>query len=159
MLVCENPIFILFVFYFKPKFPFSKNIGKNRFIKNFILIYKQSKYETNFNLVELAGGINNFSPMLGNNASQLMKNLQQLISSNPEYLTSGIPTHLIQQMWNKEPGKTTMTTTATTVANSVSLPSNNVMLQSKVINKKIIDVCYYFLLFKLNKITFFILKF
>jgi hypothetical protein len=53
--------------------------------------------------VEMAGGINNFSPMIGNNASQLMKNLQQLIKANPAYLTSGIPTHLIQQMWKKEP--------------------------------------------------------
>lgn len=51
----------------------------------------------------MAGGINNFSPMIGNNASMLMKNLQQLIAANPAYLTSGIPTHLIQQMWKKEP--------------------------------------------------------
>lgn len=58
--------------------------------------------------VELAGGINNFSPMIGNNASQLMKNLQQLIAANPAYLTSGIPTHLIQQMWKKEPQQTVM---------------------------------------------------
>jgi hypothetical protein len=50
----------------------------------------------------MAGGINNFSPMIGNNASQLMKNLQQLIAANPAYLTSGIPTHLIQQMWKKD---------------------------------------------------------
>jgi hypothetical protein len=53
--------------------------------------------------VEISGGISNFSPMIGSNASQLMKNLQQLIAANPEYLTSGIPTHLIQQMWKKEP--------------------------------------------------------
>lgn len=90
--------------------------------------------------MELAGGINNFSPMLGSNASQLMKNLQQLISSNPEYLTSGIPTHLIQQMWNKEPSTT----------NTVSMPPKNVMLQTKVISKNNTDVCfdfyYYFLL-------------
>jgi len=57
--------------------------------------------------VESAGGINNFSPMIGNNASQLMKNLQQLIAANPSYLTSGIPTHLIQQMWKKEPDQMT----------------------------------------------------
>lgn len=56
-----------------------------------------------FILVDMAGGINNFSPMLGNNASLLMKNLQQLIASNPAYLTSGIPTHLIQQMWKNDP--------------------------------------------------------
>ncbi|CRK86966.1 CLUMA_CG000782, isoform A [Clunio marinus] len=56
--------------------------------------------------VERAGGINNFSPMIGNNASQLVKNLQQLIAANPAYLTSGIPTHLIQQMWKKEPEPT-----------------------------------------------------
>lgn len=54
-------------------------------------------------LVDMAGGINNFSPMIGNNASLLMKNLQQLIASNPAYLTSGIPTHLIQQMWKNDP--------------------------------------------------------
>lgn len=87
--------------------------------------------------MESAGGINNFSPMLGNNASQLMKNLQQLIASNPEYLTSGIPTHLIQQMWNKEP--------SATAAGTNSLP-NNPMMQTKVINKKIFDVCLLFLL-------------
>jgi hypothetical protein len=51
----------------------------------------------------MAGGINNFSPVIGNNASQLMKNLQQLIASNPDYLKSGIPTHLIQQMWKQNP--------------------------------------------------------
>lgn len=54
----------------------------------------------------MAGGINNFSPVIGNNASQLMKNLQSLIAANPAYLTSGIPTHLIQQMWKKEPEPT-----------------------------------------------------
>lgn len=53
--------------------------------------------------VDMAGGINNFSPMIGNNASQLVKNLQQLIAAHPEYLKSGIPTHMIQQMWKKEP--------------------------------------------------------
>lgn len=89
--------------------------------------------------VEMAGGIGNFSPMIGSNASQLMKNLQQLISSNPEYLTSGIPTHLIQQMWKKEPNSTVPTTTSLV---------NNSMLQSKVMmNKNIImDVRYYFLI-------------
>lgn len=56
----------------------------------------------------MAGGINNFSPMIGNNASQLMNNLKQLIAANPAYLTSGIPTHLIQQMWKKEPEPTVM---------------------------------------------------
>lgn len=40
--------------------------------------------------------------MIGDNASKLMKNLQQLIAANPAYLTRGIPTELIQQMWNKE---------------------------------------------------------
>lgn len=99
-----------------------------------------------FNLVEMAGGINNFSPMLGNNASHLMKNLQQLISSNPEYLTSGIPTHLIQQMWNAKESATTANAAA-----GGSLSNNNVMLQSKVMmQKKIIDVCllfYYYLTF------------
>ncbi|XP_070492560.1 protein strawberry notch isoform X1 [Chironomus tepperi] len=60
--------------------------------------------------LERAGGINNFSPMIGSNASQLMKNLQQLIASNPEYLKSGIPTHLIQQMWKKEPAPSVMQT-------------------------------------------------
>jgi hypothetical protein len=49
------------------------------------------------------GGINNFSNVLGNNGSQLLKNLQSLIAANPSYLTSGIPTHLIQQMWMSEP--------------------------------------------------------
>lgn len=93
----------------------------------------------------MAGGINNFSPMLGNNASHLMKNLQQLISSNPEYLTSGIPTHLIQQMWNAKESATSTTATA-----GGSLPNNNVMLQSKVMmHKKVFDVCYY-LIFNLS---------
>lgn len=74
-------------------------------------------------IVELAGGINNFSPMIGNNANQLMKNLQQLIAANPAYLTSGIPTHLIQQMWKKDPEPTVM--------------------QPKVINNRLTDVCSY----------------
>ena len=56
----------------------------------------------------MAGGIGNFSPMIGNNASQLMNNLKQLIAANPAYLTSGIPTHLIQQMWKKEPEQSAM---------------------------------------------------
>jgi hypothetical protein len=77
----------------------------------------------------MAGGINNFSPMIGSNASQLMKNLQQLIASNPDYLTSGIPTHLIQKMWKNE-------------------PESNVMLTPKVtqnaISNRIFDVCFYF---------------
>ena len=38
----------------------------------------------------MSGGINNFSPIIGNNAS-------------PDYLTNGIPTHLIQQMWKNDP--------------------------------------------------------
>jgi hypothetical protein len=78
--------------------------------------------------VEMAGGINNFSPMIGNNASQLMKNLQQLIVQNPAYLTSGIPTHLIQQMWKKEPEP----------------PS---MLQPKMVNSRIHEVCNLFFFF------------
>lgn len=49
----------------------------------------------------------NLSPMLGSNAATLMKNLQRLIASNPEYLTSGIPTHLIQSMYKNEPTKET----------------------------------------------------
>lgn len=47
----------------------------------------------------MAGGIGNFSGTIGNDASQVLKNLQQLIAQNPAYLTSGIPTHLIQQMY------------------------------------------------------------
>jgi hypothetical protein len=99
--------------------------------------------------VERAGGIANNLPMLGSNASQLMKNLQQLIASNPEYLTSGIPTHLIQQMWNKEPAPSAATTTTT--AGIGSLPANR-MIQTKVINRNVIDVCsfiifYYFSLY------------
>lgn len=92
--------------------------------------------------MERAGGINNFSPMIGSNASQLMKNLQQLIASNPEYLTSGIPTHLIQQMWKKE-------------------PEPNVMLTPKVMptmqtsNRTIIsDVCYYYFIIYSIKLNF-----
>lgn len=53
-------------------------------------------------LVEMSGGINNFSPVIGNNASQVLKNLQALIAANPDYLTNGIPTHLIQQMWKND---------------------------------------------------------
>lgn len=56
------------------------------------------------------GGINNFSGVLGANGSQMLKNIQALIATNPSYLTSGIPTHLIQQMWNKE-ATTKVTTT------------------------------------------------
>ena len=37
-----------------------------------------------------------------------MNNLKQLIAANPAYLTSGIPTHLIQQMWKKEPEQSAM---------------------------------------------------
>jgi hypothetical protein len=48
--------------------------------------------------VESVGGANRLSPLAGTNAGQIMKSLQQLIQENPEYLTSGIPTHLIQQM-------------------------------------------------------------
>lgn len=85
----------------------------------------------------MAGGINNFSPMIGSNASQLMKNLQQLIASNPEYLTSGIPTHLIQQMWKKEPVAGSATSATSVV--------NNSQMMSKVINKNVImDVRYHF---------------
>lgn len=69
----------------------------------------------------MSGGMTNFSPMIGNNASLLMKNLQQLIAANPAYLTSGIPTHLIQQMWKTDPE-----------------PS---MMQPKVMNKTFVDVC------------------
>jgi hypothetical protein len=92
--------------------------------------------------VELAGGISNFSPMIGSNASQLMKNLQQLIASNPEYLTSGIPTHLIQQMWKKEDAASTAPTTTTSSI-------NNPLLQSKVMMNKnlIMDVRYNFIIF------------
>jgi hypothetical protein len=95
--------------------------------------------------VERAGGI--ASDTLGGNASQLMKNLQKLIASNPEYLTSGIPTHLIQQMWNKEPAPSAATAT-TASAGIGSFPANR-MVQTKVINRNVIDVCsliifYYF---------------
>lgn len=87
--------------------------------------------------MERAGGINNFSPMIGSNASQLMKNLQQLIASNPEYLTSGIPTHLIQQMWKKE-------------------PEPNVLQTPKVMqttnNNRFIDVCF---IYEFHSITLF----
>lgn len=79
----------------------------------------------------MAGGIGNFQPQIGNNASMLMKNLQQLIATNPDYLTSGIPTHLIQQMWKNEPQTTVMQTPKVT--------------QNKI-NSRIFDVCYYFLL-------------
>lgn len=79
-------------------------------------------------IVERSGGINNFSPMIGSNASQLMKNLQQLIASNPDYLTSGIPTHLIQQMWKKEPQQNVLPT--------IKVTNNN----------RIFDVCYYFIM-------------
>lgn len=50
----------------------------------------------------MSSAISSLSPMIGDNASKLMKNLQQLIAANPAYLTRGIPTELIQQMWNKE---------------------------------------------------------
>lgn len=50
----------------------------------------------------MAGGISNLSPAIGSNANMLMTSLRQLIAANPEYLKSGIPTHLIQQMWKKE---------------------------------------------------------
>lgn len=95
--------------------------------------------------MERAGGIANNLPMLGNNASQLMKNLQQLIASNPEYLTSGIPTHLIQQMWNKEPTPSAAAT-ATASVGIGSLPANRI-LQTKVINRNVIDVCSFIILF------------
>ena len=76
--------------------------------------------------------------MIGSNASQLMKNLQQLISSNPEYLTSGIPTHLIQQMWKKEPEAT---------ATSTAGLANNSQAQSKVMRQNaIMDVRYWFII-------------
>jgi hypothetical protein len=84
--------------------------------------------------VEVAGGINNFSPIIGGNASQLMKNLQQLIASNPEYLTSGIPTQLIQQMWKKEPEpKNVMMQQQTKVMNNKPV----------IVNNRIVDVCFY----------------
>lgn len=99
----------------------------------------------------MAGGINNFSPMIGSNASQLMKNLQQLIASNPEYLTSGIPTHLIQQMWKKEPDASALPT-STTATSSI----NNPLLQSKVMNRNLImDVCYYFFYYLNIYVTFY----
>lgn len=79
--------------------------------------------------MEHSGGINNFSPMIGSNASQLMKNLQQLIASNPEYLKSGIPTHLIQQMWKKEPAPSVMQTPKV-----MTTPMNN---------NRIVDVCLF----------------
>lgn len=66
----------------------------------------------------MTGGINSFSPMLGNNANQLMNNLKQLIAANPAYLTSGIPTHLIQQMWKKEPEQNLMQPKVIRVVNS-----------------------------------------
>lgn len=52
--------------------------------------------------VEMHGGINNFSNVLGANGGQILKNIQALIATNPSYLTHGIPTHLIQQMWNND---------------------------------------------------------
>ena len=70
----------------------------------------------------MAGGINNLGGAMGNDAGLVLKNLQLLINANPAYLTSGIPTHLIQQMYMNEP--------------------------PKVINKRpTFDVCYDFLLF------------
>lgn len=105
-------------------------------------------YLTLLKIVEMAGGINNFSPMIGSNASQLMKNLQQLIQSNPEYLTSGIPTHLIQQMWKKEPDASAVPTTTTSSV-------NNPLLQSKVMNRNLImDVRYDFFIIFINKVFF-----
>lgn len=62
-----------------------------------------------FLAVEMAGGINNFSPVIGTNANLLFTNLKQLIAANPEYITQGIPTNLIQQMWKKETPKVSRT--------------------------------------------------
>lgn len=70
----------------------------------------------------MSGGIGNLSPVLGNNANQLMKSLQELIAQHPDYLKSGIPTHLIQNMWKKEPEP----------------------MQTKVVNNRIPDVCFLF---------------
>lgn len=54
--------------------------------------------------MERHGGLNNIGNVLGGNETQLLKSIQALIASNPSYLTSGIPTHLItQQMYNNEP--------------------------------------------------------
>lgn len=80
----------------------------------------------------MAGGINNFSPMIGNNAAILMKSVQQLIHSNPDYLKKGIPNNLIHMMWNTEP-----------------VPSDKeakVMTTSRVLNvSNFAIVCYDFL--------------
>lgn len=97
----------------------------------------------------MAGGINNFSPMIGNNASQLMKNLQQLIAANPGFLTSGIPNHLIQQMWKKEPEPT----------NAMMQPKVNQVINKP--NNNRFDVCvmsFYDLLSCFELETFWILN-
>lgn len=39
-----------------------------------------------------AGGINNLNQFM-------LQNLQALIAANPEFLTGGIPTKLLSQMW------------------------------------------------------------
>lgn len=90
----------------------------------------------------MSGGINNFSPVIGNNASQVLKNLQALIAANPDYLTNGIPTHLIQQMWKNDPMEQPKVVT-----------TNMPLKTNKTLN---FDVCfgiiffYYYNLFKLN---------
>lgn len=76
--------------------------------------------------MESVGGANKFSPLAGSNAGQLMKSLQQLIAENPEYLTSGIPTHLIQQMM-------------------FAKKNEQSVMQSKVTNIRAPIVCYNFI--------------
>jgi hypothetical protein len=85
--------------------------------------------------VESVGGVNKFSPLAGTNAGQLMKSLQQLIKENPEYLTSGIPTHLIQQMMlNKN--------------------NDQSVMQTKVMNNRAPIVCYNFIIFSYRYFDF-----
>lgn len=52
------------------------------------------------------GGISGMAGMGSNiqNYQFLLQNLQALIAANPSYLTGGIPTKLLSQMW-MEPGK------------------------------------------------------
>lgn len=55
-----------------------------------------------------------------------MNNLKQLIAENPDYLKSGIPTQLIQQMFSQK-------------------AQPNVM-QPKVTNNRVLNVCYDFVI-------------
>lgn len=78
-------------------------------------------------LVEMVGGINKLSPMIGNNANQLLAGLAQLIASNPEYIANGIPSHLIQQMY-KTPQN--------------SQQDSKVIINSSMIRPSQIHVCF-----------------